>query len=509
MPRTNTLSPGTRRPGTLRPGHTVLVALAAVVWLAAVGRLVYVAIARPAPTRYAAFHSTEGRVASIDWPHCNSPRIIDGSRVWAYCRGTNPASPFLDGFARFDLPGERADLLWPTEIRDRRLFAFALTAGRDPLVAYEADGGVFEVLRLRDAGGVDVLGAPAGEAARSEPIAMAVVGETVEVVTGGYVAPVVHRRPLGDGAWTSEPLFDEPCEEGNVCRTAAARLAADGWHVYRTRWPAIAPAEGAPTLEILESTGGASARVVQRIPLDRDRAYRETDGSAWRGQVFLERSVGGGVTYGASLDQDHVFEWQDGAWTPFVPLAGAFDGGERIDVPDFLAVDGALRWLPSVGFGPHAVRVDGRWLAVRAPQGRQSVGPLGGPEGPNVAEDGWLTGDPALFPAEDGDLWWLGAFGTFVRVDGQTFARVDTPLFFERVALLYENFHRLAAFNDFWLETPAAKAAVLPIVLLLFPLGAALAVGARRSQWLPAVAGVYLVLAGSSAWWFWRLTGWF
>lgn len=481
----------------MNTAQKIVVGVAIALWVAAVLRITSAANSKLPPTRWTDFRAAEGPLTPPSWPHIHSPRFFDGEAVWAY--GYDYGQPPQGAFIRFDLPARRADMLWPLPgSNPRDVMGFAAGAGGDRFVALRGAGEAGPlVVRLAAGGGATPLGYPAG--AKEDVIGLAATAEAVELVTGAWDPPVVHRRPLAGGDWTSAPAPPPPCPEGSRCGTDAAQREADGWRLWAVRQPRTAPASGAATVEVLAAAPGGEWAVAQTFPAPA-AAY---EGGELARLTRLERGVGGGVFLGGDAG-DLVLERRDGAWAPFAAPTVA---GTRLDVPDFVVTARGLEWIPEVETPRGAQRVRGRWLALRASAEGYRLGSLDTGGGPPLSDDGWLDSDPALVPARDGGFWVLGAFGTHVRVDDEL-ERTDAPGFFERVALLYDNFRRLARYNDFWLSLPVLKMAVLPVVLGLLPLFTVVSLVARRRRWLPGLALLYVVLAGPSFYWFWRLTNW-
>ncbi|MBI2395105.1 MAG: hypothetical protein HYV09_36380 [Deltaproteobacteria bacterium] len=475
--------------------HRILLVIAAALWLAAVARLTYVSGARLPPTRWTDFHAPGGPLDPPSWPHCHSPRAVVGEQVWGSCSQIGPRG--FAGFVRFDLRARRADMLWPLERLATPAAAFAPGPGGDLIVAARRsdEHGVF---RLHAAGGVTALGQP--PSSTGETIALALVGDGVELVTGGWQPPAIHRRALDGGSWSSQSLPPPPCGSDRRCVVDAARRTDGGWRVFAVR----SAREGAAkaTIEILEWTSGAEWRVVHEAP---DPPHPSGD-QAPLARTALERSPGGGVTFAGFLDGGRVFEQRNDDWSELtVPFASS--GTIREGPPD-LVFGPRPRWTPSVLAGGTAQRLGDAWIELVGEDRRFRARRVGGELGPPLTDDPWIGSDPVLVPADGGGFWILGAFGSHVRLDAHL-ARADAPRFFERIALLYENFRRVRSYNDFWLEARPLKMAVLPAVLGLFPLGVAVALAARRPRWLATIAVAYVGVAAAFGWWFWRLTAWF
>jgi hypothetical protein len=210
-----------------------------------------------------------------------------------------------------------------------------------------------------------------------------------------------------------------------------------------------------------------------------------------------------------------VFERGDPGWWPIAAPPGVDSPGP--DEVDGLLGPSGLSALPRFAQGGVVwTRVPAGWIGIRASaDGPSALRPTGS-RGGLLATSRWLSAEAHLVPADDGGLWLLGAFGTFVQV-GPDLARADGLGPVERVTRLYADFGRLRRFDDFYLEYPELKMAVLPLVLLLWPLLATLLYVPLRRIQLPhwegrhqlcyrVAAWFYVPLAGAAAWWFWLLT---
>ncbi len=473
----------------------VAVGVAVALWVAAVWRITSAANSRLPPTRWTDFYTAAGPLEPPSWPHCHSPRLIDGEHVWSWCRRDAPDD--YQGFVRFDLPDRRAELLWPFAEQDGQdaltVAAYAPGPAGDRFVAFGGPGGGQPaVARLAAEGGATLLGYPPG--APAQPIALWTDGRTVELLTGSWEPPVLHRRPVAEGSWASTPLPPPPCPPAASCRVEAGQREPGGWRLWAVRQPR---GEGAAAA-LLERAPNGEWAVLQELPAD----AAPPEGGILR----LDRSQGGGVLIGLSPG-DRLLERVDGAWQPFTPPAVADTG---LDVPDYRVEGEALAWTPDVHTPRDAQRVRGRWLMLRSTDAGYRLGSVDGAGGAPLSDDGWLASDPVLVPTPDGGFWVLGAFGTFVRVNDEL-DRIDAPGFFERVGLLYDDFRRLAWYNDFWLHLPLLKKAALPVVLGLLPLFGVVALFAgrgRRARRLATLSLVYILLAGAFYYWFWRLNAW-
>jgi hypothetical protein len=470
-------------------GRLALVLLALAGWGLMVCRFVFAAAGNAPPTRFADYHTADGLLYPPAWPHCSSPRLIHGERVWAACHQphTHPS-----GFVRFDLGARRADLLWPRDGPSTSALLMALGPGEDLIVLAEESGDL-EVLRLHAEGGISSLGHP--DDGHHRMIGLAVVGDAVEAVSGSGAAAMIHRRPLSDSGWSTRPLPDLSCPMDR-CRCEVATRERDGWRIFGVARPG-GEEPASSTARIVEWTEATGWHVVQDVDV---RASRDEHD---RFEPFLDRSLGGGTAVSWS---DSVLERRNGIWAPLetpVPAAGT-----RHERSDLMVVDGTL--VPThrlSGKGEELwQRVDDRWFVTRWQDlGYRLEAPaesLGQP----IGDDPWLA-TTTFVPDGSGGFWLLGAFGTHVRV-GPDLARVDAPGVLERVGLLYVNFRRLAWYNDFWKDAQLLKRLAIPLGLGFLPVGFGVCFALRRRRLLPAVAASYLLVLMVFGWWIWRLLAW-
>jgi len=426
--------------------------------------------------------------------------------------------PWKTGVIRFDLANRRADMLWPfPDQTHHMLHGFAKHPDGEVAVVSRMD---MKVYRLGAAGGVTDLEFPVPHKAGDSIVGLAWVGDDLEVVSNGRSQPLLNRHEA-DGGWISEPLSQPECRESHECTLQAAARESDGWRLWFVHQPSKIAIGDRPEAEIVEVAPGHPPRRMAKFTLDSNRDYyRASDGSgrASRRQ-FLDRSTGNVVFLAYRDELDEPWELDGDQWRRrTLPEGWIPHAGDHHHREDYVVRPNRLEPLPSWGDNRFLRRVGDRWIET-SPRNRDfTLRLVNGQPGPILTSDRWISSRTLIAPANGGGYWLLGAYGTFVKADADL-ARADAPGFFERTLLLYNNFHHLAWYNDFWLDVVWLKMCILPL-LLLFPiivLAVVVVIRLVRRQrptgplvtTLFPYAIAYVLAWGGLGWWFWKLTGYF
>ncbi len=478
--------------------------LALLICLAGWGRLAYVLLVRPTPARVMAFVVDGRRRDVADPPHCQDRAIIEGQAAWRVCgyRQLPGRAPDQDGLVRFDFVARRAEMAWPFPSPARGVLqAVARHPGGD-LAVLTLDGHLWIA---RPAGGVTPLGK-----APPRVTGLAWVDDRLEVVDyrGAVTAYEAGQEPVPGGR------LPGPKEEPAWLDMLAVAEATDaGWRSIWVRVP-VRPGDERPIqAQLLCGGPGDDQAPVDcgRIPL--------SEGHYVLGQGQLTLVATPLLTTGGNLLPERtnipIFERGEHGWWPIpAPPGVEAPGPEQFDVR---IGPGGLEAIPRFADrGTRWTRTGTDWIGVQTsalgPRLRRASGSVGEP----VAASRWLGADSHLVPADGTGFWMLGAFGTFARI-GPQLERIDGLGPVERVTRLYADFERLGPFSDFYLDFPLLKMAVLPLVLLMWPLLATLLYVPLLRVQLPhwegrtqlcyrVAAWFYVPLAGAAAWWFWQLT---
>lgn len=497
----------------------IVVALGVAFLLFGFVRLAWVAVSNTPPARFTTYMTNDCPYEPPSWPTCSGdPRFVDGDHVWAFCISSLDLYPWKTGMVRFDLANRRADMLWPFPDHEaHELHGFTKHPSGDIAVAIRSG----DVYRLGADGGVTNLELPGPRTVGGSIVAIAWVGDGLEVVTGGRARPSVHRLPAG-GGWSSAPLEQLECSEGQLCMLQAAARESTGWRLWYVHWPSRIAAGELSEAEIVEVAPSRRVRRVARFALDPERDYyQDTDGSLRsRLRQFLDRSMGNVVFLDHRDELDEPWELDADGWSPrTLPDSWPPEPGWYRHREDYIVHSERLEPVPAWGDVHRSLhRVRDRWIQSSSRNRELTLRTADGQPGPVLVNDPWISSRMLIAPASEGGYWLLGPYGTHLRVDTDL-ARADVPGFFDRFFLLYNNFHHLAWYNDFWLNASWLKMCVLPL-LLLFPfivsvLLAVLCFTRRKSlneelvKTLFPYAIAYVLAWCCFGWWFWKLTGYF
>jgi len=489
----------------------VAVLAAAAVFVVGWTRFAWQAARSPSPPRYPTFL---GDTTSM-LPHCWGAAFSDGESIWRVCGYSDSLEITDTGLVRFDLARNVAEMRWrfPTGTRhpvrglakreDGHLAVVLFETTTDSLVVYDVD----------PAGGMRALPLPAEAVGTLVQLRWEPAGLSLVLAERGEAT----RWSLGTD-WSSKALPAPPPVEGATHVLAMSYRLPRAWRYLWAALPADATA-GPVVFQLYEEDEGNVPGLAGKVTLELNA---EDAVLASKGYLHLpfDRAPGNVTNLFGRISQLPPLSWNGKTWAPLALPAGlTYD---RVDLEaDFRMVDGALIWaprywvhtpapdgaLPEVG---RAARVGDRWLGIVISERGQHLRDVEtGVTGPPVTDDNWLTDMSNIFPSRTGGFDVLGAYGTHVRVSS-SLVRADALRPDERIAHLFTRFRIFAPFNDFYLEVPWLKQAVLPILLLLFPfgLGAAWMADRRRSprRVLTSTCVAYVVFAGLLGPWFWRLT---
>lgn len=498
---------GARR-AVLRWGVLVVAfVLCGIAW----ARFFQVVISNPSPVRYIVFADETGTRETFE-QRCAGPAFVQRDVVWRYC-DYDPADTQTSrwGLVRFDLPNNRAGLLWPVAHgADVQILALAAAPGGDLAVVWGGQQ-VTDVSIARLTGGVQSLGVP-GDAVQTV-MGFAWRGDRLEMVWDGPAG--VQIAAHNGEAWDAprRVMLPDGCGETNVCALQMAYVQTDDWRFLVTRAPQIIDDPAAAAIELVVTDDGGEPLLTDQMALSAvDPSYYtlEADGRISRIGRFFDCTPGNVINW-----------WVDRA--PMILREGAYQPMEPPPVGDTVSfyfsnyeIQGdRLRWIPGIRFPVRGWQI-GRWMALQTAGDDLVLDPLAAETGPALAQaPAFMTREMSqtvVLPASNGGYWVLGANGAYLKADS-TMARADALTIWERVRRVFANFGSLQDYSGaFYRQRAELKMLALPLVLLALPVGYLLVFFVRQTRrdrraWvrlLVMVSAGYLVVALIFIWWFWE-----
>ncbi len=472
--------------------------VATVIWMSAWVRVLWTVAMEASPPRLVAYFGADGE--PIPDPHdwnCHGSAFVHDGRIWQHCEKSR-GEPHAASWTRFDLSAARADMLWPTEDRQKcsDRFVGAVVAAGDNGLLMSGRSGV--VCHLKAEGGTEDLGF---EGFGFFPC-LSRNGDRIDYV---YMAGegIQHASIARDGDWVIQS-FPSPAFGAQTVRSHSSdpgqathqyqplgcyRVNTENknWRAVWVRFPLRAGPEKTIDLEFWVGSMDETATLTEtKSVLPRAQGERDRNALVWKsndGRLFLEldlldRTTGAGVQTFSRLQ------------SPLVPTINGFvrdslpEGYSRSsNPPDYVVKDDRVEPIT------YANRFRARWRdewfgAIQQPQlifarlendgstqGTSSMSP--------VIDSFWADPGFKWLPDSHGGFWVMGSQGeAFVHLDSGL-RRTDSLSLQARLRRALET-DRLKRNSDFYFRMGWLKRFLFLWVLLAAPGLVLVAVGVRR-----------------------------